>query len=508
MNSERQAELQRKLSMGAVPRPPADLAQRIKADIPKYLEAHPAPSRFPWTLTMRVAASLILLVTSALVTFELMRPRYEKSVAAVAERERLVPPLPPPATQPPAPRAAVTSSGGETELSVDIVQHIPASAPEAASGVAAADSAAGANATPQAAREERAAVDFLAEAVQETTVQAAGEPVAPPAPPVPPPAAPAAPQVAEAAPQPVPQPVTPTAAARRTTADRVALAPAPAAPVPVTVPPPPMREEAAKLTATASAPSLVPEAYAYSLELHPSDVFGISTDPKAFTAVRHAIESGSRPAAGVVDVEALVNYFAGGKKPSRDVALEVEASPAPIEAEGDRAILRFTVDTARMSVPDRASVPPIARDAHLHVDIDPRAVASFRRIGDDGSVEAEEALLYNTSVTGLYELELKPNLRPNQRVATVQLKYISIKTGRAASLSKVIHRHDLVRTWDGASRRHRLAALGALWSETLRGTAGGKEVAQRAEELATQNPRDERARELANAASASTGGGK
>jgi hypothetical protein len=486
MNSTEQAELQRKLSMGAVPRPPADLAERIKADIPKYLEAHPAPRRSPWALPMQIAASILLLFTSVLVTREVMKPRYDKSLAATAEREKLIPPVNPPQRQS-APEAAVTASPGETEVTLDVAQEIPRSAAPVPTQVAqAAPPQMYIDAAVHEAQLHREESDSLPQArrLEGTATLAAGvshnsEPAPLPAPP----AAPTAP------PPPPPPPAMATAPAESAFTAR--------------------REAGAeKITVTASAPSIVPEAYAGALDLNPSSVFGISVDPRAFTTVRSAIENGSRPAAATVDVEALVNYFAGEKKPSRDVSLEVEASPAPIAADGDRAILRFTVDTARMTVAERASVPPVARDAHLHVDIDPRTVASFRRIGDDGSVQAEEALLYNTSVTGLYELQLKPNLRRNQRVATIVLKYVSIKTGRPVSVAKVVHFHDLTRRWDLASRRHRLAALGALWSETLRGTGSGREVAKRAEELATQNPRDERARELADAASASTEGSR
>jgi hypothetical protein len=93
-------------------------------------------------------------------------------------------------------------------------------------------------------------------------------------------------------------------------------------------------------------------------------------------------------------------------------------------------------------------------------------------------------------------------------VATVRLNYVSVKDGRPQSVTRVIHGRDLPKTWGRATRRHRLAVLGALWSETLKGTAGATEVAKRAEELATENPADARARELANAATASTGGGR
>ncbi|HJQ40205.1 MAG TPA: hypothetical protein VKB93_23930, partial [Thermoanaerobaculia bacterium] len=70
-----------------------------------------------------------------------------------------------------------------------------------------------------------------------------------------------------------------------------------------------------------------------------------------------------------------------------------------------------------------------------------------------------------------------------------------------------LHGSDFANPWTSASRRHRLASLGAVWGESLRDSRGGTDVAKRAEELASQAPRDERARELADVAAASSGGG-
>lgn len=494
MNSKRRAELQRKLSMGAVPRPPAGLAERIKADIPKHLHAHPAPERFSWSNTLRVAASILLLLTTALVTREMLEPRREKAGSAVAEK---VTPAVLKYRHEPRAAESVTTTRAESEVSLDIAQEIPREIQMTAPAAVPAAPAQG-----RLAGVVQPVVETANEPAREEAVAAAGAAMDADAP------APErqAMEVAEAA---APPPPPPAAAARRTTA----LAPPPEAapsPAPLAVPPPvPQREAivADSITVTASAPPLAPAAPVSASSYEPASVFGISVDPQAFPAVRNAIEAGGRPAPGIVNVEALVNYFAGAKAPRRDVALEVEASPAPIAVEGhDRAILRFTIDTAEIAVPERGSVPPVARDARLHVDIDPRAVGTFRRIGEGEPADSESALLHNTSVTGLYELSLKPNLRASQRVATVTLRYVSVKNGRSYSIARVIHGHDLARTWEKASRRHRLAALGAIWSETLKGTNGGPEVAKRAEELATQNPRDSRARELANAASASIGG--
>lgn len=474
MNSKRRAELQRKLSMGEVPRPPANLAERIKADIPKHLVPHAPPSRFGWSTTMRVAATFITLITTAVITMELV-DRDEAPVRSIARQEQATPALIRyrTSTDNAVQTTAAVTQAGETEVSLDIAQEMPLSAaPESAAAESAAPqvaaTAAAAPAPRVAARYERAEG-----AVTGSTVTQMADAAAPPAAPPPPPVMAAPPEPAAA-----PQALMAT-------------------------------EEAERITVTASAPALETQAATRKSTApreQKADVFGYSVDPAAFGTIRNAIESGTRPAPASVNVEALVNYFAGAQSSRREVELDVEASPAPIEVEGDVALLRFTVDTAKVDLAPRSATPAVAHDAHLHVDIDPQAVKSFRRIGDNGSEEAEEALLYNTSVTGLYELELKPNLRNTQRIATVRLEYVSAKSNRKQSITRTIRGADLARKWEKASRRHRLAALGALWSETLKGTNGAPEIAKRAEELATQNPSDTRARELATAATLSTGG--
>ena len=94
MNSKRRAELQRKLSMGPVARPPADLLDRIKADIPNHLKPEAQRRAFVPSLpfSMRIAASLILLVLTGVVTFKLVQPSSKAqldSVTSVAKMEWL-----------------------------------------------------------------------------------------------------------------------------------------------------------------------------------------------------------------------------------------------------------------------------------------------------------------------------------------------------------------------------------------------------------------------------------
>jgi hypothetical protein len=542
MNSKRRAELQRKLSMGAVPRPPADLFDRIKADIPQYLQTETDRARFTGSVafSMRVAASILLLITTAFVTLRLLEPASREN-AAFAPKPQLVPAV---AHYQPATDAARAAQPAGEEVRLDIAQEpaVPSSIPAAPRVVAAPQVAEGdrenkdgrqqsavglladAGASNANAAGARESADFDTMPAPEPEVEAATEvadlrktnaasdvAAAPsasaganagfaPEPPSEPARTEAAPQTAQSLP--ITRERTRDRRAKRAREMAPALEPAP----PPTAGPPPE-----PITVTASAPSLMSEAYADELSLkQKAEVFGISVDPNVFLDMKAALQRGSRPAASRVNVDALVNYFAGppARPPRRGVSLEVEASPAPVEAEGDHAVLRFTIDTPRSEVSPRASTPPAAVDARIEIQMDNDAVASFHRIGGDAFIAAESTLLNNLSVTGLYELDLRPHLKASQHVATVRLRYRSIADGKENVITRVVHGTDLAHDWAHASRRHRLASLGAVWSESLKTAESGSDVAKRAEELATQEPDDSRARELANAASATSGGRK
>ena len=139
MNSKRRAELQRKLSMGAVPRPPADLSDRIKADIPQYLRTDEDRDRFTGSVafSMRVAASILLLITTAFVTLRLLEPE-TKQTASLAPRPKLVPAVTRYQTSTSTTAAPERQAAAE-EVRLDIAEEIlpvPASAPPAAPRVA------------------------------------------------------------------------------------------------------------------------------------------------------------------------------------------------------------------------------------------------------------------------------------------------------------------------------------------------------------------------------------
>lgn len=500
MNSERRAELQRKLSMGAVPRPPADLLERIKADIPEHLVAQAEPPRriISMALAMRVAAMLILLFTSGLLTWRLLQD--ESSPRSVVRDRRVFPALERTSRMP----AAATGAPVE-QVHLQITEALPA--PEAL--VAATTRPivqTAAPATPaSAAREERAAPASVAtnarvprERAEDAGMQdVATESVASHAAEAMEGDLDAAPQVAAAAPAPPPaaEPysrVTPTVAE----------------PEPLTVTasaPAVLSPTSGSATLARSRPKALITAEAASPAL-PKRFFGVSVDPDAFALARSATERGQLARGQHIDVEAIVNYFAGPatKPPRSGVRLDVELSPAPLSVPGDRAYLRLSVDTPRTE----GSSVPVAQNVDVRIELNDDVVSSWRRIGGDASILAEPLLRSNVAVTLLYELDLRAPLQASSKIAHVELKYLNVADRKRESSELTLRARDIVTQWANASRRHRLATLGALWGEGLVDHKSAPELAKKAQELAEQAPRDVRARELANAASATAGGSR
>lgn len=524
MNSKKKADLQRKLTMPPVPRPPSNLAERIKRDIPQHFTMSSESERDRISrslgLNMRVAASVLLVVSSAYLFMQLYAHSQRnastlmteaaapKPVAAARKTDTL-------AQKKEAAEPLAASSYGYLSPSA---QAAPA-APSIPRPMQVADGRLARQMSPVAvAGQERrrdaendeqvGQKDHVITAYADTRAVEGGveggvvggvvggtaggvvgtAPVAEPM------------SVADnAAAAPPPPPPAPPALAREEAAPQRS---ADAESITITASAPTIAAPASKF---GEFPSLVKTAQASELKLGArNEVFGISVDRGAFERVKSAIERGERPDA--VNVEALVNYFAGPAPHTRkEVQLDTEGSPAPVAAGERRGILRYTVDTATAEVPPGASVPPVAVDAKVEISFEPAAVASHHRIGAPQEEETIEAtLLKNVSVTALYEIEMKPTVTARQRVATVRLTYTSVADGRKHDITRPIYGRDFAHPWRTASRRHRLASLGAVWGETLKGAASGTDVARRAEELAIQEPKDAKARELAELATASS----
>jgi len=94
MSPNRKAELQRKLAMAPIPKPPAGLADRIKSEIPKHLLVDTEKERRRLSqavyFNMRVAASILLLISSVYLALHVLsrsESRHEMA-APVAAKEK------------------------------------------------------------------------------------------------------------------------------------------------------------------------------------------------------------------------------------------------------------------------------------------------------------------------------------------------------------------------------------------------------------------------------------
>lgn len=513
MNSKRNADLQRKLAMTSVPKPPAGLADRIKSQIPEQVGTRRGTTLFAGrgerlrtTFGLGIAASLVVLISSVYVAMrvlpraaEPLRPR--TAVAARSEKVTAAPNAPtsarrdtmalPASSAAPAPTAAVAVHE-TTRIAAEPIRVAEAAPRQTNAAVAELkDSAAG-----KAARSTQLQVVNAATAptplaaAPASQMPGAAVVAAPVAPAV---TAPLPPAVAESQPNPARR--TPamskaeaTAAARTAAAERSAAVGAVVGGV--------LGQAATRptaITVTSSAPTSPAMA---------RKRFGISVDPTAVESVKEALERQERPTD--VDVAALVNYFAGSAEEAPvEIAVNLEGSPPPVSLNGLTRTIRLSIDTPVTT----SGIAPaaVARDVHLSIVFDDRAVASHRLIGgNEAGSSSEPALFDNTSVTALYDVQLRPGLRKRQTVATVELRYQDPRTAHERTIRRSLRVSDVGRPWADTSRRHRLACLGAIWGETLKYDTSGADVARRAEELAKQEPRDSKARELAQLATASS----
>lgn len=475
MKNRKKAELQRKLSMSPLPKPPSGLAERIKREIPSDFRYTDDRSRFSMFngLSLRVAASILVLVGGAYFAIRLMSEVQQTDLS----RAKTSVALPQRAPLPAAPASQVADAK-DIALAKQPTPE-PAAEPQQTEKLNARHiEVAQAQTKAKGADRDERTVDRLDTGAASNGVAgviASNEPQQTVAEKN---AADTAPKVAE---------LQKTEEGKEL---RAAQAPAAAAPViaPAPAPAPPPAARAESITVNAEAPVM-----ADKKQIASSELFGISTDRQSFDRIKFAIEHGDRPAADSIDVSALVNYFAGVPDHMRHpVTLDLEASTRPVRDGHPTALVRVTIDTEETIY-----------DAKLDIVFDDIAVANYHRIGGNHIGSATEAVMNaNRSVTALYEVQLKPNVRALEAVATATLTYRGAQG--AQTLTRRATYGEAQQAWKTKSRRHRLATLGAIWAETLRTQAAGTDVARKAHELSKQEPQDEKAKELATLATASS----
>jgi hypothetical protein len=415
MSPNRKADLQRKLVLAPVPKPPAGLAERIKREIPKQLafDAEKERRRFSQSVNfnLRVAASIILMISSVYLCIELLSRRVQEN-AAINRAEKIL-------------------NTPEATSSVAPVTTAAASAP-------AKDEP---NTTGRFVYADKAPVAVVADAKKELDAESGklrardanmqsnasyggtrAEPLFVPGP-------------AVTIPPPPPPPLPVAAVARAAAAEKVTVT----AQAPVV-----------QATSEGASSGFVREAKADDLALGaPTTLFGIDIADRQMAKDNSA--------------ETLVErYAAPASRPSRGVRLETEAAPSP--ADASKQLVRVSIDLPPAELQDRAAVPPIASDATLSIDFDELNVRSSRTIV--GSIStSERVLLANTSATALYELVIDPSASHRAVIATVTLRYTLVKDGKAQTITRTIRRSDVAKSWERASKRMKAASLGATAGE-------------------------------------------
>jgi hypothetical protein len=163
-----------------------------------------------------------------------------------------------------------------------------------------------------------------------------------------------------------------------------------------------------------------------------------------FVAIQQAIARGETPRN--IDIGAIVQHFAAPERAPADLRVELEASATPLDAT--KWLLRVSVDA-------------------------PAATATAIDLAFGDAVSSHHALAGSpaANTTALYEIEFKPNARPDQAIATA----------RAGNVERTIRVADL-HPWNTASSRMKRASLAAAWARTLQSRTQADAIVAKARE--------------------------
>ena len=299
MTRNRKAELQRKLAMAPVAKPPDGLADRIKSEIPHQLRFEPererAHLRQSVAFNLRIAASIVLLVSSLYLALHLFSRSDSNTKPVTTMADRAAAPSPRPASvtlpnTPPQPGSAHRQQPADQPA-------LPSSPPASLADARRKDSAAEEKRAESAGM--TAGAPAYADEVQEPAAAKERINVANAEP------APAAAPAAEGgilAPARTEQ----FAATAKAAVSRGALAQS--SPVPVPAPALARNRDAAPV--------------------------------RNFDALEEAIERGEAP--HIVDIAAIVRHFSAPKNPPSELSVELEGSSTPLDPT--KWLLRVSVD--------------------------------------------------------------------------------------------------------------------------------------------------------------------
>jgi Ca-activated chloride channel homolog len=138
------------------------------------------------------------------------------------------------------------------------------------------------------------------------------------------------------------------------------------------------------------------------------------------------------------------------------------------------------LDEARTLFRDRltSTLQTVALDARAQVEFDPDVVAAYRLVGyenrdiDDGAFTDPDvdagAIGAGHTVTALYAIRPREELREGDRFATVHVRWADPENGRTRELSQDVRGEDLARTFRASDAYFRFDAIVAATAEVLR----------------------------------------
>jgi Ca-activated chloride channel family protein len=151
------------------------------------------------------------------------------------------------------------------------------------------------------------------------------------------------------------------------------------------------------------------------------------------------------------------------------------------QGDGFYAYIDTLDEARRLFVQDLVqTLHTVALDARAQVEFNPDVVAAYRLIGYENRAVPDQDFRNNSvaagaigsghSVTALYGLRLRDGIRPDDRIATVNLRWTDPATSRAAEIARDVNGDDLDRDFASADEHFKLDALVAAAAEVFRGS--------------------------------------
>jgi Ca-activated chloride channel family protein len=211
---------------------------------------------------------------------------------------------------------------------------------------------------------------------------------------------------------------------------------------------------------------------------------------------------------GYVEEGVTLATFGFGMDNYNDTLMEQLAD----NGDGFYAYVDDLGEARRLFVDDLTStLQTIAMDAKVQVEFNPDVVSRYRLVGFENRDVADEDFRNNRvdageigaghSVTALYEVKLYPEVRRNEQIATVYMRWEDPDTRQVVEISKDFQVNDLAREFHDADPYFQRAVVVAEYAEILRGSYWAQEndldaVYEEAQWLSEYLVRDEDMREF------------